>query len=522
MTFKLTYSTMFNPPEEMHERFEAALAEVRTRLGATYALYVDGRDAAAACTYAKRSPIDQRLLLGHFPLGDATDAHRAMAAAKRAFDGWRNTPIADRLALMRRAAALLEERVYTIGAAIALEVGKNRMEALGETQETADFFWGYAKEFERNHGFDHTLPDDPLPGVRSHNRSVLKPYGVWAVITPFNYPLALAGGPVAAALVTGNTVVLKGATDTPWAGRLLADCLHDAGFPPGVFNYLSGPGSVVGEAIISHPDLAGITVTGSVEVGMRIYRLMSSGPWPRPCVAEMGGKNPCIVTRHGDLDCAALGIVRSAFGMGGQKCSALSRVYVESPVADALIERIVETTKALRIGDPTRRENSLGPVISAGAARNFDRYCAELVAGGARILTGGVRLTAGDLAHGHFVAPTIADAPHDHPLFKEEMFQPVLMVNRVRDLDEALMRANDTAFGLTAGVYGNDEEVTVFLDRIEAGVTYVNRPQGATTGAWPGYQSFGGWKGSGSTGKAIGSFYYLPQYMREQSQTVVE
>ena len=184
--------------------------------------------------------------------------------------------------------------------------------------------------FERNRGFDHAMPDDPLPDVRSHNRSVLKPYGVWAVITPFNYPLALAGGPVAAALVTGNTVVLKGATDTPWAGRLLADCLRDAGFPPGVFNYLSGPGSVVGEAIINHPDLAGITVTGSVEVGMRIYRLMGAGPWPRPCIAEMGGKNACIVTRHGDLDRAAIGIVRSAFGMGGQKCSALSRVYVES------------------------------------------------------------------------------------------------------------------------------------------------------------------------------------------------
>jgi 1-pyrroline-5-carboxylate dehydrogenase len=396
------------------------------------------------------------------------------------------------------------------------------MEALGETQETADFFWGYATEFERNHGFDRAMPDDPLPDVRSHNRTVLKPYGVWAVITPFNYPIALAGGPVAAALVTGNTVVLKGATDTPWAGRLLADCMRDAGFPPGVFNYLSGPGSVVGEAIINHPDLAGITVTGSVEVGMKILRLMGAGRWPRPCVAEMGGKNPCIVTAHGDLDRAAIGIVRSAFGMGGQKCSALSRVYVESGVADALLDRVVEKTRALRVGDPTRRENWLGPVISAAASARFDDYCARLRTGGARILTGGVRLSDGDLAHGHFVAPTVAEAPPDHPLFKEEMFLPILMVNRVKDIDEALARANDTAFGLTAGVYGNDEEVAAFLDRIEAGVTYVNRPQGATTGAWPGYQSFGGWKGSGSTGKDIGSFYYLPQYMREQSQTVVE
>jgi len=522
MSFKLTYSTMFNPPEEMHERFEAALAEVRSRLGGTYALHIDGRDVAASRSYATHSPIDERLLLGHFPLGDAADVDKAMAAAKRAFDGWRTTPMKERLALVRRAAALIEERVYAIGAALALEVGKNRMEALGETQETADFFWVYADDFERNHGFDRTMPDEPLPDFRSHNRSVLKPHGAWGVITPFNYPLALAGGPVAAALVTGNTVVLKGATDTPWAGRLLADCLRDAGFPPGVFSYLSGPGSVVGEAIINHPDLAGMTVTGSAEVGMKIYRLMGAGAWPRPCIAEMGGKNACIVTEHGDLDRAAIGIVRSAFGMCGQKCSALSRVYVDSRAADALIERVVEKTKALRVGDPTRRENWLGPVISASAALNFKRYCAELRTGGGRILTGGVRLSEGDLAHGHFVAPTVAEAPHDHLLFKEEMFQPILMVGRVRDLDEALRLANDTTLGLTAGIYGNDAEVATFLDRIEAGVTYVNRPQGATTGAWPGYQAFGGWKGSGSTGKAIGSFYYLPQYMREQSQTLVE
>jgi delta 1-pyrroline-5-carboxylate dehydrogenase len=199
MTFKLTYSTMFNPPDEMHERFEEALAEVRSRLGATYALHIRGRDVTAARTYATHSPIDQSLLLGRFPLGDVAEVDQAMAAARLAFDGWRTTPMTDRLALVRRAAALIEERVYDIGAAISLEVGKNRMESLGETQETADFFRGYADEFERNHGFDHAMPDDPLPDYCSHNRSVLKPYGVWAVITPFNYPLALAGGPVASA-----------------------------------------------------------------------------------------------------------------------------------------------------------------------------------------------------------------------------------------------------------------------------------------------------------------------------------
>jgi 1-pyrroline-5-carboxylate dehydrogenase len=396
------------------------------------------------------------------------------------------------------------------------------MEALGETQETADFFSGYAAEYEARGFYDVRNPDDPLTHFRSHNRSVLKPYGVWGVIAPFNFPLALAGGPTAAALVTGNTVVLKGASVTPWAGRMLADCIRDAGVPDGVFNYVMGSGSVVGEALIHHPDLAGITFTGSQEVGMRIFRHMGSGRYPRPCIAEMGGKNACIVTARGDLARAAMGIIRSAFGMGGQKCSALSRVYVEDAVADDLIARLRQGVRAIQVGDPSLRENWLGPVISADAAVEFEVYCAGLASHGGKILEGGRRLTEGDLAHGHFVAPALAEAPADHPLFSVEMFLPILMVCRVKDLDEALKLANDSELGLTAGCYGDEADVKIFLDRIEAGVTYLNRPQGATTGAWPGYQAFGGWKGSGSTGKAIGSVYYLPQYLREQSQTWVE
>src|SRR5207245_1604090 len=197
------------------------------------------------------------------------------------------------------------ERVYDIAARLTLEVGKNRMEALGEAQEAADFFATYCDDFERAQGFAHALPDDPLKGHVSHNRSILKPYGAWVVITPFNFPIALAAGPVAAALITGNTVVLKGATVTPWAGRLLADCIRDAGLPPGVFNYLSGQGAEVGAALISHPLTAGATFTGSHEVGMRIVQALQAPPVPRPCIAEMGGKNACIVTPGADLERAA-------------------------------------------------------------------------------------------------------------------------------------------------------------------------------------------------------------------------
>jgi 1-pyrroline-5-carboxylate dehydrogenase len=522
MSFKLTYATMFDPPEELHERFEKALAGLRTRLGAEHALHVGGEDVAAAQSYEKRSPADTRVVLGRFPLGSARDVERATAAAERAFFGWRFTPLAERLRLARRAAALVEERVYEIAAALALEVGKNRMEALGEAQETADFFAGYAGELERAAGYDQPLPDDPLPGFRSRNRSVLKPHGVWGVIVPFNFPLALAGGPVAAALVTGNTVVLKGATDTPWAGRLLADCIRDAGFPPGVFNYVTGPGRVVGEALVADPRLAGVTFTGSYDVGMGLLRRMTSGRWPRPCIAEMGGKNACIVTARGDLERAATGIVRSAYGLTGQKCSALSRLYVEEAVADALLAKLAERIRAIRTGDPCRRESWMGPVINEAAADSYEEYCVRLAQSGGRIFEGGRRLGDGELAHGHFVAPTLAEAPPEHPLFQEEMFQPILMAARVADVRDGVALANRSALGLTAGCYGSADDVRYFLDHIEAGVTYVNRPQGATTGAWPFYQPFGGWKGSGSTGKAIGSSHYLPLYLREQSQTVVE
>ncbi|HEX2494901.1 MAG TPA: aldehyde dehydrogenase family protein [Steroidobacter sp.] len=520
--YKLTYSTMFNPPAEVHVRFESALSEVRKRLGESYALHIGGGDVTAPIMREKRSPIDRDWLLGSFAQAGPAEVERAMRAAREAWPRWRATPPRERIALLRRVAHIIEERVYHLGAALALEVGKNRMEALSEVQETADFFNVYCDDFLKQRCFDHTLPDDPLHDAVSRNRSVMKPYGVWVVINPFNFPFALAGGPVAAALVTGNTVVLKGATDTPWAGRLLADCLRDAGLPPGVFNYLMGAGGAIGAALVQHPLTAGVTFTGSSEIGMRITRTLANGPYAKPCIAEMGGKNACVVTKSADLERAAMGVTRSAFGMGGQKCSALSRLYVESSVADALIEKLTTCMAALRIGDPTRAENWLGPLINESAQRKYGDYIDRLRAGGATVISGGDILRGGDLAKGFYVTPTLAEALADHQLWREEMFLPILMLQRVRSLDEGVALANDSNVGLTAGVYGSADEVNRFLERIEAGVTYANRPQGATTGAWPGYQPFGGWKGSGTTGKAIASFYYLAQYMREQSQTVVE
>jgi 1-pyrroline-5-carboxylate dehydrogenase len=411
--------------------------------------------------------------------------------------------------------------VFALAAAVALEVGKNRMEAIGEVQETADLIRWYCDQMEEHAGFDRTLPDDPLPGWRSHNRTLLKAHGVWAVIAPFNFPLALAGGPIAAALVAGNTVVFKTASATAWSGRLLMDAFASAALPPGVLNLVCGDGTEVGQALMHAPALAGATFTGSHAVGMGLLRHFAAGARPRPLIAEMGGKNAAIVTRHADLDRAATGIVRSAFGLQGQKCSACSRVYVQREVADALRQRLVERTQAVAVGDPTLLANWMGPVIDAAAVARYRRAVAELGEAG-QLHCGGQVLDQGALARGHFVAATVAGAPYGHRLWRDELFLPLVLVGEVDSLDEAIAHANDSDYGLTAGFYGASDEMATFLERIEAGVTYVNRPQGATTGAWPGYQPFGGWKGSGNTGKAIGSFWYLPQYLREQSQTVVD
>ena len=522
MSFKLTYSTMFSPPPELHTRFDEAMHKALASLGQQHKIHFAGADRSGPRTVESRSPIDQRTVLGEFAVATANEAEQALQAARRAWKGWQRTPAATRAGHLRRVAQLIEQRVFDIAAALTLEVGKNRMEALGEVQETADFFSGYADEFEQRQAFDNALPNDPLTGFVSRNRSVLKPYGAWVVINPFNFPFALAGGPVAAALITGNTVVLKGAPATPWAGRLLADCIRDAGLPAGVFNYLSGADPQIGPVLTQHPLTAGVTFIGSHEVGMQIGRALWTATQPKPYIAEMGGKNACIVTASADLERAATGIIRSAFGMGGQKCSALSRLYVAEKVADSLLQRLLDQTARLGIGNPARQEIWLGPTATVTGYENYARYSAQLTSQGAHTLRGGAQIREGELAHGLFVEPLIAEAPSEHPLWQKEMFQPILMVQRVGSNEAAMDLANRSPLGLTAGFYGAPDETAWFHENIEAGVTYVNRPQGATTGAWPGYQPFAGWKGSGNTGKAIASFYYLPQYMREQSQTVVE
>jgi 1-pyrroline-5-carboxylate dehydrogenase len=520
--FKLTYSTMFNPPEELHTRFEEVLSGVKANLGKEHAMIIDGEDQFADEKFEDRSPADTDVVLGVFQKGTARDAQRALAAARRAFPAWSGMKWQERVALMRKAADLIDERTFEIGAVMAMEVGKNRMESLGDVAETADLIRYSCYQMEKNDGYLVEMGRDPLVGYTSTNTSVLRPYGVWLVISPFNFPAALTGGPAGAALVTGNTIVMKPATDTPFVVRLLAECFRDAGLPAGVFNYVTGPGSTLGQALIDSPEVDGVTFTGSFDVGMRIYRDFAGGSYPRPTILEMGGKNPAIVSRHADVERAAVGILRSAFGLQGQKCSACSRVYVEEPLYDTLVGRLVELTEKLAIGDPTDRAVYLGPVVNKSSYQDFKEYTEELSQAGT-FLTGGKVLAEGKYARGYFCAPTlVAGVPFDHRLWKQEMFLPITTVARVKSLDQAIQLANDVDYGLTAGFYGTPEEASWFFENIQAGVTYANRPQGATTGAWPGFQPFGGWKGSGSTGKNAGGHYYLPLYLHEQIQTFVE
>jgi 1-pyrroline-5-carboxylate dehydrogenase len=521
-TFKLTYATMFDPPEELHTRFEDVLAEVKSELGAEHGMIIDGQDRFADEKFEDRSPADTDVVLGVFQKGTAQDADAALAAARRAFPIWSGMDWQERVALVRKAADLIDERTFKIGAVMAMEVGKNRMEALGDVAETADLIRYACYQMEKNDGFIVEMGKDPLVGYTATNYSVLRPYGVWLVISPFNFPTALTGGPTGAALVAGNTLVMKPATDTPFSVRLLAECFRDAGLPDGVVNYVTGPGRTLGQALIESPQVDGVTFTGSYDVGMKIFRDFAQGNYVRPAILELGGKNPAIVSRNADLERAAVGIIRSAFGLQGQKCSACSRVFIEEQVYDALVPKLVEMTEKLAVGDPTDRQVYMGPVINQSSYQDYKNFMEELSQAG-NVLTGGKVLTEGKYANGYFCEPTlVADLPLDHRLWKYEMFVPITTVAKVSSLDQAMQLANDVNYGLTAGFYGSKEEVQWFFREIQAGVTYANRPQGATTGAWPGFQPFGGWKGSGSSGKNGGGHYYLPLYMHEQIQTLID
>ena len=516
--FRITYATMSADNEQLHVDYEKGVEVARGWLGQQHPFYVNGEARTGSGYREERSPIDKDVLIGEFAQATREDVRDAVAAAKAYASTWMNTPWQERVRLVERAADLISERRNELAALMAIEVGKNRLEALGDVEESADLLRWNCNEMKHHDGFQTSMQAMGSPG---EYYDVLRPYGVWVVISPFNFPMALAAGPSSGALVAGNCVVFKPSHTGVFTGLKLFEVYRDAGIPPAVFQIITGAGSVAGDELVHHPDVDGITFTGSYEVGMGIYKSFATD-FPKPVICEMGGKNPTIVTGNADLDKATDGVMRSAFGFGGQKCSANSRVYVHRSVYDEFVRKLREKTEAIKVGDPLQKENWLGPIIDEKAMETFEEAAAEAKKNG-NVITGGERLSDGEYAKGNFVQPTVVEVPLDSWIWKKELFVPFLSVAPYDDLDEAIRLANDTEYGLTAGFYSEDRgEIDRWLNSIEAGVVYVNRRAGATTGAWPGVQPFGGWKGSGTSGKAGGGPYYVQQYLREQSRTVIE
>lgn len=503
---RVTYSNIGTDFTPVHDRLDRELPAFRQRLL--------GRDwPGDGEAYAFASPIDRRIAIGTFRAAGAEEVGAAVERARGAFDDWRGLSWQERVQRLRAAADRLEARKWELAAASLYEVGKSRIEAMGEAEEAVDLIRYYCDEMEAMDGYARPMR---RAFEREETRDVLLPLGVFGVIAPFNFPLALSVNMTAAALIAGNTVVYKPSPQCALTGTLLVETL---GLGEAV--QLVCGGADTGAALVAHPGIAGIAFTGSYDVGMAIWRKLASGVHAKPVIVEMGGKNPTYVTAKADLDVAAQGLARSAFGLQGQKCSACSVAYVEESVADALLDKLAEFSKGLAVGDPQERQTYMGPVIDERAAARFEKAAAEARRDG-RIVLGGERLKGGLFDEGAYVAPTVvAGLPPAHRLNKEELFLPFLSVQTFRDLGEAIKRGNDVVYGLTAGIYTRDEkELQFFLDRAEAGVLYANRASGATTGAWPGIQSFCGWKGSGVTNKGGLGPYYLPQFMREQSRTI--
>ncbi len=461
------------------------------------------------------SPIGPDLSLGRFPTSTGADIKAAIASARAGAKVWNRASLEERLAFAARWRDALAARKYQLGLAALYEIGKSRIEAVGEAEESLDMVEYYASELKANNGFARPMKELV---ANETARSVMKPYGVFAVIAPFNFPLALSIGMISGALLTGNTVVFKPSPGSSLTGLLIADTLREAGLPGGVFNIVLGDGEV-GRLLATDPGIDGVAFTGSHQTGMSIFRHMATLPHMKPVIAEMGGKNPAYVTRSADLERAAQGVARSAFGLQGQKCSACSVVYVDNAVKDAFVDKLVAFSSRLVVGDPRRAETFMGPVYRDATVARFKAALSE-VGGKGKVHFGGAALGQG--FGDNYLLPTIVELDGPGRLTREELFMPFVVVRGVDNLEAAIAEGNDVAYGLCAGIFTNDrDELQYFLDRAEAGVLYANRASGATTGAWPGAQPFCGWKGTGVSGKGGLGAWFLPQYLREQSHTIM-
>jgi 1-pyrroline-5-carboxylate dehydrogenase len=491
----------FNKAENK-SAMEAALRKVQGEFGQEYPLVIGGERIGGLKTFESINPAHKDQILGRFSKGSREHVEQAVDAAWKAFDSWKRASVGTRAGLLLKAAAKMRERKFEFSAVMVYEVGKTWAEADADTAEAIDFMEFYAREAYRYGG------EQPITKIEGEdNDLVYIPLGVGAVIPPWNFPLAIMTGMTTAAVVTGNTVVLKPSSDAPWIAWWLFALLEECGMPAGVVNFVSGGGGEVGDPLIQHPRIRFISFTGSKEVGLHINEQAAKPRkgqmWIKRVVAEMGGKDAIIIDREtANLDEAATAVVASAFGFQGQKCSACSRLIVDEAVHDKLVPLVVEKTKALRIASPETAEAQIGPVVNEKAMKTIKSYIDKGTSEGGKLLAGG-NVRPED---GFFVEPTvIGDVKPDHTIAQEEIFGPVLAIIKAKDFDDALRIANDTQFGLTGAVFSdNPEKIRRAEEEFFVGNLYLNRK---CTGALVGVHPFGGFNMSGTDSKAGGRDY---------------
>ena len=489
--------------EENAQAMRAAIEKVKAQSGDEYPLVIGGERIKTGSTLESINPANRSQVVGRFHKATKELAERAVEAAHEAFQSWRNVPPAERAQLLFRVAEMMRARKHEFSAWMIYEVAKSWPEADGDIAEAIDFLEFYAREMLR---YAAKQPLTKLTG--EDNQLEYIPLGVGAVIPPWNFPLAIMAGMTAAAIVTGNTVALKPSSDAPAIAYKFFELLEEAGLPAGVVNFMPGSGAEVGDVVVDHPKTRFIAFTGSKEVGLRINeRAAKTQPgqlWIKRVVAEMGGKDAIIVADDANLDEAATGVVQSAFGFQGQKCSACSRAIIDARIYDSMIEKIAELTTKIKVGNPTETGTTMSAVINEKAFKTINGYVEKGKAEGGRVIAGG----GSDGEQGFFIEPTvIADVKPGATIEQEEIFGPVLAVIKANDYDDALRIANDTQFGLTGAVYSTDENKLERARReFHVGNLYLNRK---CTGALVGVHPFGGFNMSGTDSKAGGRDYLL-------------
>ncbi len=508
--FKNEPFTDYSQPENA-ALMQAAIDKVRSELGREYPIIINGEKISLEHKFSSTDPSNKTEVVGVFPEGDTDTSlvEKAIAAASEAFKTWKNVPHAERAEYLFKIADIMRERKHELSAWMVFEVSKTWAEADGDTAEAIDFCDFYGREMLR-WGMDQ--PITPNPG--EDNRFGYIPLGVGAIIPPWNFPLAIMAGMTLAAVVAGNTVVLKPSSDSPTIAAKFMEIIEEVGLPAGVVNFISGSAKT-GEAMVTHPKTRFISFTGSKGVGLHINeeaaKTRPGQIWIKRVIAEMGGKDAIVVADDADLDAAASGAVAAAFGFQGQKCSACSRLIVDEKVHDELMAKVVELTNKLVKGRPTDANTNVAAVINKRSYDTTMKYIAKGIDEGGELLTGG----KGDDSTGFYIEPTvIAGVQPGATIEQEEIFAPVLAVIKARDYDHAIEIANDTEFGLTGAVYSASQERLEQARRdFHVGNLYLNRK---CTGALVGVHPFGGFNMSGTDSKAGGREYLL-QFMQGKS-----